>query len=99
MSTIIEAANRAEATAMLIRAGFRVYRPEADVAGEDLVVRTPGGLLNAVQLKSRLHVNWEKYGEQGLWMLFPATGYRGIARSWYLVDHDLLFAILWSKHH
>jgi phosphoglycolate phosphatase-like HAD superfamily hydrolase len=37
----IEAANRAEATAILIRAGYRVYRPEADVSGEDLVIRTP----------------------------------------------------------
>ena len=33
----IEAANRAEATAILIRGGYRVYRPEADVSGEDLV--------------------------------------------------------------
>jgi hypothetical protein len=29
----IEAANRAEATAILIRHGYRVYRPEADVSG------------------------------------------------------------------
>ena len=33
----IEAANRAEVTAILIRAGYRVYRPDADVSGEDLV--------------------------------------------------------------
>jgi hypothetical protein len=33
----IEAANRAEATALLIRAGYRVYRPEADCYGEDLI--------------------------------------------------------------
>jgi hypothetical protein len=31
----IEAANRAEATALLIRVGYRVYRPEADCYGED----------------------------------------------------------------
>jgi hypothetical protein len=37
----IEAANRAESTALLIRAGYRVYRPEADCYGEDLIVRTP----------------------------------------------------------
>ena len=42
-SNEIEAANRAEATALLIRAGYRVYRPEADCYGEDLVVRTPSG--------------------------------------------------------
>jgi hypothetical protein len=33
----IEAANRAEATAVLIRAGYRVYRPEADVNGVEVV--------------------------------------------------------------
>lgn len=54
----IEAANRAEATALLIRYGYRVYRPEADVSGEDLVIRTPEGALVAVQLKSRLTVNF-----------------------------------------
>ncbi len=52
-SNEVEAANRAEATALLIRAGYRVYRPEADCYGEDLVVRTPTGELRAVQLKSR----------------------------------------------
>ncbi len=44
-SAEIEAANRAEATALLIRAGYSVYRPEADVRGEDLILRTPAGLL------------------------------------------------------
>ena len=39
----IEAANRAEATALLIRSGYRVYRPEADCFGEDLILRTPSG--------------------------------------------------------
>lgn len=34
----IEAANHAEATALLIRYGYRVYRPEVDVSGEDLVI-------------------------------------------------------------
>ena len=32
----LEAANRAEAMVLLIRAGYRVYRPEADAYGEDL---------------------------------------------------------------
>lgn len=50
----IEAANRAEATALLIRDGYRVYRPEADCYGEDLILRTPSGELRAVQLKSRM---------------------------------------------
>jgi hypothetical protein len=54
-----EAANRAEVTALLIRSGYRVYRPEADVHGEDLVLRAPPsddlrqGDLRAVQLKGR----------------------------------------------
>ena len=47
----IEAANRAEATALLIRCGYRVYRPEVDFEGEDLVVLTPKGELHGVQLK------------------------------------------------
>jgi hypothetical protein len=34
----IEAANRAEMTAILIRLGCRVYRPEADVSGEQFVL-------------------------------------------------------------
>jgi hypothetical protein len=40
-SAITEASNRADATALLIRCGFRVYRPEADIGGEDLIVLTP----------------------------------------------------------
>lgn len=38
-----EAANRAEVTALLIRYGYRVYRPEADIEGEVLVLRLPLG--------------------------------------------------------
>ena len=61
-SNEIEAANRAEATALLIRVGYRVYRPEADCYGEDLILRTPDGKLRAVQLKASPDVNWKKYG-------------------------------------
>jgi hypothetical protein len=50
-SNEIEAANRAEATVLLIRGGYRVYRPEADVFGEDLIVRTSDGDLLPVQIK------------------------------------------------
>ena len=52
-SNELEAANRAEATALLIRAGYRVYRPGADGYGEDLVVRTPSGELLPLPLRSR----------------------------------------------
>ena len=65
-SNEIEAANRAEATALLIRAGYRVYRPEADCYGEDLILRTPTGELLPVQLKSRMTVNRDKYGSSSL---------------------------------
>jgi len=51
-SNEVEAANRAEATALLIRAGYRVHPPEADCYGDDLVVRTPSGELLPLQLRS-----------------------------------------------
>ena len=58
-SNEVKAANRAEATALLVPAGYRVHRPEADcygedLYGEDLVERTPSGELLPLQLRSRL---------------------------------------------
>lgn len=98
-SNLIEAANRAEATALLIRCGFRVYRPEADVGGEDLVLRKLDGRLIPVQLKARVHVEREKYLGQGLTMLFPDAPFQSTRRrEWYLVDHDQLYDWLY-KHH
>jgi hypothetical protein len=98
-SNEIEAANRAEATALLIRAGYRVYRPEADCDGEDLVVRTPKGKLRAVQLKGRQRVDEKKYGGRSLWMLFPDSTFEaGKERAWYLVPHDILFKRMKSLH-
>lgn len=95
----IEAANRAEATSLLIRCGYRVYRPEADVAGEDLVVRTPAGDLNGVQLKSRVLVDWKKYGGIDLLMLFPADKFvPEKPRPWFLIPHDTLFAWVKDRH-
>jgi hypothetical protein len=70
-SNEIEAANRAEAAAILIRAGYRVYRPETDVHGEDLVIRSPEGVLRSVQMKGRPAVEWKRYGGKTIWMLFP----------------------------
>ena len=92
-----EAANRAEVTALLIRAGFRVYRPEADVHGEDLVVRDPAGLLRSVQLKSRPKVDWNRYGERLVWMLFPEPGFT-LGRPWFLIEHDILFQWFEKRH-
>src|SRR5580704_13245403 len=64
-SNEIEAANRAEVTTILIRGGHRVYRPEADVSGEDLVIRTPDGELLPVQMKGRPTVDRLRYGNRG----------------------------------
>lgn len=97
-SSEIEGANRAEATALLIRAGYRVYRPEADVSGEDLVVRTPQGELRAVQMKGRPTVDWRRYGGLNVWMLFPDPGACQPGRPWFLVPHDDLFAWMEERH-
>jgi hypothetical protein len=104
-SNEIEAANRAEATALLIRCGYCIYRPEADVDGEDLVVRTPapeGALLQVqlqVQLKGRLHVEEKRYGgDRQIWMLFPDRPYDEDRRNWYLVPHRDLFGLMKKRH-
>lgn len=97
-SNELEAANRAEATALLIRAGYRVYRPEADCYGEDLVVRAPAGELRGVQLKSRPIVDRRRYGGRDLWMLFPDPGKPLTDRTWYLVPHDVLYAWVEERH-
>jgi hypothetical protein len=97
-TNLIEAANRAEATSILIRGGNLVYRPEADVSGEDLVIRRPNGKLLKVQLKGRPMVNWKLYGGNSIWMLFPDPigDFRG--RSWFLIEHDNLFKWFERKH-
>jgi hypothetical protein len=99
-SAIVEAANRAEATALLIRCGYRVYRPEADIYGEDLVVRTPrNGQLHGVQLKGRATVDWARYGNRELWMLFPSAPYKSsTSRDWFLTRHDRLFDWVKQRH-
>ena len=92
----IEAANRAEVTAVLIRAGYRVYRPEADVSGEDLVIRIPDGELRSVQMKARPLVHWKLYGGKraggnDMWMLFPDPAGDIPGRPWFFIKHDELF--------
>jgi hypothetical protein len=95
----IEAANRSEASALLIRCGFRVYHPEADVDGEDLILRSPDGQLRSVQLKGRLHVDGSRYGDRGIWMLFPDQPYGpNVKRCWFLVPHDKLFEWMRQRH-
>jgi len=98
-SNEIEAVNRAEATALLIRTGYRVYRPEADCDGEDLILRTPSGRFYPVQLKARPTVDLTKFGKKGLWMLFPGTKLSTeTPRNWYLVPHDLFHRWVKVKH-
>jgi hypothetical protein len=97
-SNEIEAANRAEATALLIRAGYRVYRPEADVSGEDFVIRAPGGELRPVQMKGRPSVDFARYGGRGIWMLFPDPDGCVPGRPWYFVPHDDLFNWVKDRH-
>ena len=88
----IEAANCAEVTALLIRCGYRVYRPEADIESEDLVLRLPDGTLGAAQLKPRIYVDQPRYGGLELCMLFPVGPFTPVApRPWFLVPHDPLF--------
>ena len=100
-----EAANRAEATALLIRSGYRVYKPEVDSYGEDLVLRTPKGHLRAVQLKSRPTVDLSRYGGKryggvlSIWMLFPDPKSTPASdRQWYLIAHDELFKWIKARH-
>jgi len=97
-SNEIEAANRAEATAILIRAGYRVYRPEADVGGEDLVIRCPQGNLRCVQMKGRPTVEWKRYGGKTIWMLFPDPQGSKPGRPWFLVEHDQFFQWVKARH-
>lgn len=94
----IEAANRAEATAVLIRSGYRVYRPEADVAGEDLLLANPTGALMIIQLKGRPAVDWARYGGRAIWMLFPDPRGAIPGRPWFLVPHDELYAWFEVRH-
>jgi hypothetical protein len=89
---LIEAANRAEATALLIRQGYRVFSPEADVEGVDFVVRTPDSELRPVQLKGRPTADIARYGSASIWILFPEPGQVPFRRKWFLVPHELLLA-------
>jgi hypothetical protein len=97
-SNEIEAANRAEVTAILIHAGYRVYRPEADVFGEDLVIRIPEGELRSVQMKARPLVHWKLYGGKDMWMLFPDPADVIPGRPWFFIKHDELFNWYKDRH-
>jgi hypothetical protein len=90
------AADRAEATALLIRCGYGVYYPEN---GEDLVVRSPSGELRAVQLEKHPIVDWKRYGARRLWMLFPSASYdHSSTRVWFLILHDHFYDWVERRH-
>jgi hypothetical protein len=95
-----EAANRAEATAILIRLGYGVYRPEFDWNGEDLIVKTSDNKkFRVVQLKSRPFVDEYRYSNKNIWMLFPSGPFSTSSnRTWYLVPHDKLFQYTEDRH-
>jgi len=99
-SNLTEAANRAEVTALLIRCGYLVYRPEADVAGEDLILRSPSPQREPiiVQLKSRPTVDRVRYLNKNIWMLFPDPTGPKPGREWFLIKHDVLFS-WWERNH
>jgi len=97
-SNEVEAANRAEVTALLIRAAYRVYRPEADIDGEDVILGTPPGRLLRVQQKPRPSVDRVRYEKRHLWMLFPDPSGRVPGRAWYLVEHDTLLNYFLTHH-
>lgn len=98
-SNEIEAANRAEITARLIRLGYRVYAPEVDSHGEDLVIRSPKNDLLSVQMKGRPTVNKNKYGgRRNIWMLFPDPTGQSFVREWYLIPHKILYKWMRMKH-
>ena len=98
LPNLTEAANRGEATSLLIRAGWRVYRPEADVHGEDLVLRCPEGRLLAVQQKGCPEVDRKKYAGKDLWLLFPDPKSIPGRRPWYLLPHDVLLKYFADRH-
>jgi hypothetical protein len=78
--------------------GYRVYHPEADIAGEDLVLRTPGGELRSVQLKSRVSVDRHRYGRHRIWMLFPDSRGTIPGRDWFLIEHTRLYRRIKADH-
>ena len=96
-SRLEEAANRAEVSVLLLRAGFRIYRPEADVEGEDLIIRRPDGRLFPVQMKARPLIDPGRYGEKDLLMLFPDPQGSKPGRTWYLILHDDLVPIFQAQ--
>ena len=87
---LVEAANRAEVSALLIRGGYRVFTPEADFEGVDLLLQDPDGGLRKTQMKARPTCDG-KYRGKDIWMLFPAPGEVTFERDRFLIRYDNVY--------
>lgn len=89
-SNEVEPADPAEFTVLPISSRYRLYRPEADIDGEDPILCTPAGRLVRVQQKPSRSVDHVRYEKRDLSMLFLNPSGRVPGRAWYLVEHDIL---------
>lgn len=96
-TNLIEAQNLNEVSALFLKKKFMIYRPEADIDGIDFIIQTPENNFLKCQLKSRAYVQWKKYGDKNIYMVFPGQGV-SFQREWYLVPHDTLFEKLKNIH-
>lgn len=52
-----------------------------------------------VQLKGQPVVDWKRYGDRDLYLLFPSAAFSpDNPREWYLGRHDDLFAWIFERH-
>lgn len=96
-TNLIEAQNLNEVSALFLKKKFMIYRPEADIDGIDFIIQTPENSFLKCRLKSRAYVQWNKYGNKNIYMVFPGKG-NSFQREWYLVPHDILFEKLKEIH-
>jgi hypothetical protein len=85
---ITEATNRALLTALFLKNGWMVYKPEADIGGVDMLVMRLDDKeeVRKVQLKSRWTIH-QKYLNKKIWICFPDR------EKWYFCKHDEMIAI------
>lgn len=62
------------------------------------MIREPDGDLRPVQMKGRPTVDWGRYGQRSIWMLFPDPAGAKPGRPWFLVKHDQLFDWVKNRH-
>jgi|GEM_PF-3976197 len=88
--------NFKEVSSLLTKKGYEVHWPDP-VRGVRFSIKSPNGVIQKCQLKSRAFVEWDNYGGKGLNMVFPGNGKLG-SRDWYLIPHDELFKIQKLRH-